>query len=143
VNRWSLKDLAKEWKTKVSEDLWLEDLPDEMLALLPSAKIIGYFGEKPKPRSYDFPFRARGLTILEIVDQGKFEDVPPLISNTSPLLCHIGSAPRGLNDLKEIKIVGMKLSTLLLPQYPIHDLTPVLFNIDSYVNQSKSYRIES
>jgi len=142
VNKMSIEDLVKEWRQKISEKLWLEDLPGEALTPLPSAQIIGYLGEKPKPRSYDFPFRARGLTVLEIRDSDKLMNTPPLINNVNPLLCHVGSAPRGLNDLEEVKVVGTKLRTLLLPQYPIHDLTVVLFSINSYINQSKSYRLQ-
>jgi hypothetical protein len=141
VKRWTVKDRIKEWRKSISGNLWLEDLPDEVLAPFPSAQIVGYLGERPRPRSYDTPFRARGLTVLEIINSYESSEVPPLIKNTTLICCHISSAPRGLNDFKEMKIIWMKLNTLILPLYPIHDLTVVLFSIDCYVNQSKSYRI--
>lgn len=138
---WWTKDRVTEWK--LPDGLWKEDISDELLAPFPSAQIKGYLGDKPRSRIYDFPFRTRGLTLLEVTSPlDKFpEACPPLIANLAPIFCHIGSAPRGLNDLNEVKIGGMKLSTLPISQYPIHDLTLVLFSIDCYVNQSKSYRM--
>lgn len=139
---WWTKDYVTEWKSKSSLP-WAEDISDELLASAPSAQIKGYLGDEPRPRSYDLPFRTRGLTIQEVTcPPDKFpENDPPLIGNVAPIFCHISSAPRGLNDLKDVKIGGMKLDTLLISQYPLHDSSVVLFSISCYVNQSRSYRM--
>lgn len=139
---WWTKDRVTEWKSKSSLP-WAEDISDELLASAPSAQIKGYLGDKPRPRGYDFPFRTRGFTLLEVTNlSDKFpEDNPPVITNIAPIFCSISSAPRGLNDLKEVKIGRMKLSVLPISQYPLHDLTLVLFSIGCYMNQSKSYRM--
>jgi hypothetical protein len=134
---WWTEDYVTECRSKSSLP-WAEDLSDELLASAPSAQVKGYLGDKPRPRSYNF--RAKGLTLLEVTGPtDKFpEDAPLLISNVAPIFCSISSAPTGLNDLKEVKIGGMKLSTLSIPH---RDLTLILFSIDCYVNQSKSYRM--
>lgn len=145
VRKRSVNDsFIKEWKwhPRINGNLWLEDVSDKELASLPAAQIIGYFGEKPKPRSYNSPLRAKGLTLLRIINQDKFVNPPPLISNADLLFSHIVTAPIGLDDLKEIKIIEMELNVLLLPQDLFHDLTIALFAINSCVNQSKSKRLE-
>ncbi|MCK4307336.1 ATP-binding protein [candidate division WOR-3 bacterium] len=139
---WWTKDCVTEGGLPIKVE-WREDLSDDLLAPLLSAQIKGYFGDKPRPRSYDLPFRTRGLTLLEVTSPSdKFpRNCHPLITNVAPIFCHISSAPRGLNDKNGVKIGGMKLSTLSFSQYPIHDLTLVLFSIDCYVNQSQSYKM--
>lgn len=138
---WWTKDRVTEWKSNSLP--WAQDISDELLASAPSARIKGYLSDKPRPRGYDFPFRTRGFTLIEVTNlSDKFpEDSPPLIANIAPIFCSISSAPMGLNDLNEVKIGGMKLSILFISQYPFHDLTLVLFSIGCYVNQSKSYRM--
>lgn len=139
---WWKEDRVVKWKSKDSlPDA--EDISDELLVSAPSAHIKGYLGDTPRPRNYNFPFRTRGLTLLEVT--GSSDNSPeydnPLLANTELIFCSIGSAPTGLNDLNEVRIGGMKLSALPIPQYPFHDLALVLFDLECYVNQSKSYRM--
>ena len=140
---WWTKELIKEWKLPPKEELWQEDIPDELLEQLPSTQIIGYLSEIPRPRRYDVPFRiSRGLTLIDIKEIGKLpEGTPPLITDVNPLFTILRSAPRGLNDLKEVKIVGMNLEALIMPEIIMHDMAIVLFSLECHVNQSKLHRI--
>jgi len=142
VNKTMIANKLKEWKFRVKDEFWLEDLSDEQLAIFPSGRIIGYLGGKPRPQSYDSPFRADGLTVIKTELGGNLrKSIPPLITNMAPLLCYISSAPSGLNDLKEIKIIGIKCIALPISLYPLKNLTLVLFSIDCYVNQFKSLKL--
>ena len=142
VNKITVKNNMKNWRLPVGGEFWLEDLSDEQLANFPSAKITGYLGGKPRPRSYDLPFRANGLTILEMNMNTRLpENAPPLVTNITPFPCHVSSAPSGLNDLKEVKVIGINCNALPLTQYPVHDFTLILFSLDCYINQSKTYRL--
>ena len=142
ANKITVMNNMKDWRLPVGGQFWLEDLSDEELAMFPSAKITGYLGGKPRPRTYDLPFRANGLTILEMdMNTKPPENAPPLVTNITPLPCHVSSAPSGLNDLKEVKVIGINCNALPLTQYPVHDLTLILFSVDCYINQSKTYRL--
>jgi hypothetical protein len=142
ANKITVMNNMKDWRLPVDGEFWLEDLSDEQLAKFPSAKITGYLGGKPRPRNYDLPFRANGLTILEMNMNTRLpENAPPLVTNITPFPCHVSSAPSGLNDLKEVKVIGIDCNVLPLSQYPAHDLTLILFSVKCYVNQSKSYRL--
>jgi len=144
INWWN-KRWVKEWEMPIREELWREDVPDELLDPLPSAWIVGYLGDKPQPRSYEEPFRERkGLTLMNIREPNKLpDDTPPLITNgTNTFFALIRSAPRGLNDLGVIKLTGIYLKALSIPKTIIHDLILVLFSSECYVSQSKSYRLK-
>ncbi len=141
---WWIEDRAREWKSpELPNELSLQDISDELLAPFPSARIKGYLGDKPRPRSCDSPFRANGPTLLNVTSPlGKLlEDAPPLITNVEPIFCYINSASMGLDDLNEVKIGGMELSALPIPWQPLYDLTLVLFSVECHVNQSKSSRM--
>jgi len=141
VSETTIANNLKEWRLHVKEEFWTEDLSDEQLANFPPGRIIGYLGGRPRPRSYDLPFRADGLTGIETDLAELQKDSPPLVTNTAPLLCHISSAPSGLNDLKEIRVIGISCNVLPVSLYPLRDLTLVLFNVDCYVNQSKAFKL--
>ncbi len=139
---WWKEDRVVEWKSKdILPDA--EDISDELLVSAPSAHIKGYLGDTPRPRNYNFPFRTKGLTLLEFT--GSSDNSPeydnPLLANTELIFCSLRSAPTGLNDLNEVRIGGMKLCALPFSQYLFHDFSLVLFDIECYVNQVKSYRM--
>ncbi len=132
----------RSWKQPVTSALRLQDLEDLQLAILPSLKIIGYLGQKPRQHMYDSPLRARGLAVINMSKSEKFlEGAPPVITELSPLLCRIASAPRGLNDVEEIRLVGLECNTLPIPQYPMHDFSIILFDIGCRCNQLKTLKL--
>ena len=141
VNKGNVGEIIEK-KIKFSdEDIYLEDLPNNILNSLPSANILGYLGDKPRPRVFDSPFRARGISVLRLTEEiSKWNDLPPLIANTTHVFSYINSAPRGLNDLKEVKIGTMQLNVMTKSD-PFNDMALVLFSIETYVNQSKNLRI--
>ncbi len=69
------------------------------------------------------------------------EGAPPVITELSPLLCRIASAPRGLNDMEEIRLAGLECNILPIPQYPMHDFSIILFDIACSFNQSKTLKL--
>lgn len=132
----------KKWEKPVDHGLFLEDVPDLHLSALPSGKIIGYIGQEPRPRTYDLPFRAEGLTVIDLVSHGDaLAEAPPLIAKVAPLFCHVTSAPRGLNDTQEVRLTGLKCSVLPIPQYPMHDFSVILFEIECDLNQSRTFKL--
>jgi len=92
---------------------------------------------------YNVPFRVlRGFTLINIKELSKLpKETPPLIVDIKPLFAVLRSAPRGLNDLEEVKIVGLDLEALIIPEILIHDMIVVLFSLECHINQSKAYRI--
>ena len=141
VNKGNVGEIIEK-KIKFSEEyIDLEDLPESILNSLPSANILGYLGDKPKARVFDSPFRARGVSVLQLREQiSKRNDLPPLIANATSVFSYIRSAPRGLNDLEEVKIGGMQINAM--KEFDIfNNMILLLFSIESYVNQSKNLRI--
>jgi len=141
VNKGSIGEIVEERIRFSEEYIYLEDLPNNILNSLPSANILGYLGDKPRPRSFDFPFRANGISILQLMgDINKWENLPPLITNTTHVFSYINSAPRGLNDLEDVKIGTIQLNVMTKID-AFSDMILVLFSIESYVNQSKNLRV--
>jgi hypothetical protein len=132
----------KRWKQPVDNSLFLDDVPDPQLAVLPSAKIVGYLGQEPRQRIYGSPFRAKGLTVIDLVTRGTpLEGAPPIITEVAPLFCRIALAPSGLNDLEEVRLAGLETDVLPIPQYPLHDFSIILFDIGCSFNQSKTLKL--
>ena len=139
---WWNKDFVRKWNLPLKEELWYEDIPDKLLEPLPSARIIGYLGEKPRSGVHALPRVRRGFTLVDIKEPNKLpKEAPPIIADFMPLFTLIRSAPGGLNDLKEVKIIGLDLEALIMPEFLIHDMIVVLFSLECHVNQLKAYRI--
>lgn len=131
----------RSWKQPVTSDLFLKDIEDLQLAVLPSLKITGYLGQEPRQRMYDSPYRARGLAVVNIGKSEKFlEEAPPVITELSPLFCSIASAPMGLNDVEEIRLAGLECNILPIPPV-FNDFSIALFDIACSFNQSKTLKL--
>jgi hypothetical protein len=68
------------------------------------------------------------------------EGAPPVITELSPLFCRIASAPRGLNDMKEIRLAGLECNILPIPRV-LNDFSIALFDIACSFNQSKTLKL--
>ncbi|MBT9132750.1 MAG: hypothetical protein DDT32_01592 [Syntrophomonadaceae bacterium] len=140
VNKVVIPDI-RSWKQPVPSALFADDLEDSKLAKLPSLKITGYLGQEPQPRRYGSPFRARGLTVIDMSKSEKFlEAAPPVITELSPLFCGITSAPVGLNDTEEIRVVELECNVLSIPRFPQH-FSIILIDVACSLNQSKTVKL--
>ena len=84
----------------------------------------------------------KDFTVVNIKELNKLpKETLPLVANITPLFTVLLSAPRGSNDLKEVKIIELDLETLIAPGIMIHDIVIVLLSLECHMSQSKVHRI--
>lgn len=138
VNEMEFESKIKAWRMK---EILMKDNPtDSELLEFPSAKIVGYLGQKPLPR--DRLFRAgKGATVIEIKDSSKLQDFPPVISEIHPLPSYLSNACSGLDDKNEIKVTFLESHAYSMPfLFSTPDI--ILLNVDLGANQFEDLRTE-
>lgn len=135
---------TEKWSTSFSDNYVGQNAPDANVQELPSGEIIGYLGDQPWERGVETTFRQRhGLTI--VANRESFEDhnenIHPIIRDAAPWVGGIRTAPKGLDDRKEVKITEISLQGRREPLLPLESQI-ILFRLNIGLHQVDDLRMD-